>query len=88
MNLVLYSTPACHLCETAAALLQELLQELRAGNAPGLMPFTVTEIDIVGDDALFERYGVRIPVLAVEGRGGELGWPFDLQMLYEFLTAE
>lgn len=84
MNLVLYSTPACHLCETAAALLQELSQ----ANAPGLVPFTVTEIDIVADDALFQRYGVRIPVLSVEGRAGELGWPFDLQMLYEFLIAE
>jgi len=84
MNLVLYSTSACHLCETAAALLQELSQ----AKAPGLQSFTVTEIDIVGDDVLFERYGVRIPVLAIDGKSRELGWPFDLQQLYEFLMAD
>ena len=55
---------------------------------PGLEPFTVTEIDIATDDGLFERYGVRIPVLVIVGQARELGWPFDLQLLYDFLIAD
>lgn len=84
MKLVLYSTLGCHLCETAKALLLELAQ----AKAPGLASFSVTDVDIADDDTLFDRYGVRIPVLKVEGQNRELGWPFDLQQLYEFLMAD
>lgn len=66
--LTLYGTSACHLCELAEALLAAL-------HAQGLVP-AYEEVDISQDDALFERYGERIPVLCdVSGR--ELGWPFD-----------
>lgn len=83
MKLVLYSTLGCHLCETAKALLLELAQS----GAPGLAQFSVTEVDIADDDTLFARYGVRIPVLKIDDQNRELGWPFDLQQLYQFLSA-
>lgn len=70
-TLNLYSTSGCHLCEEAEALLRPLL----AGQALQL------QIVEISDDAdLFERYGLRIPVVAghdSKGEWQELGWPFD-----------
>ena len=40
-------------------------------------------VDIVFDDALFERYGVTIPVLNFQGN--ELHWPFDSSQLQIWL---
>jgi len=56
--LALYSRPGCHLCDDMLAALQPLLQEAGAH---------VEIIDIDTDAALRERYGLRIPVLALDG---------------------
>ena len=69
--LTLYGTSACHLCELAAALLM-------AAEAP------FEEVDISESDALFERYGLTIPVVRRED-GRELNWPFDEEALARFL---
>jgi hypothetical protein len=37
------------------------------------------------DEALEERYGVRVPVLRIEDTGAELDWPFDGERLAGFL---
>lgn len=75
---ILYGTSACHLCETAAAM----LESARAGG----IEVACREVDISESDELFSRYGVRIPVLrAPDGR--ELDWPFEGQSLVEFLRA-
>ena len=73
MRLTLYQRDDCHLCDLALGLLAEV-------RAP---EFDSVFID--GDDALEERYGLRVPVLRDEGRGVELGWPFDADGLREFL---
>jgi hypothetical protein len=44
------------------------------------------KVDISGSDALFDRYGVRIPVLG-HPDGRELGWPFNLTALQEFTES-
>lgn len=75
----LYSTSACHLCEQAAAMVQ-------AWRDHGLAPL-VEEVDIADDDVLFERYGVRIPVLR-RNDGEELGWPFSIEELGQFLAGD
>ncbi len=67
----LYGTSACHLCEDAQAILNDM----------GV--FYRTE-DISESDALFERYGLLIPVLRHES-GSELNWPFDAAQLRGFL---
>lgn len=69
-SLYLYGTAGCHLCEQAEELLQPFV-------TAGVFRFDV--VDISSDDALVERYGIRIPVLAIEAGGQqlELGWPFD-----------
>ncbi|MEP5765597.1 MAG: glutaredoxin family protein [Halieaceae bacterium] len=76
LQLVLYSTSACHLCEQALALLQPHLGEC----------LSVQEQDISGSDELFERYGVLIPVLRRTDSDAELHWPFDEAALLEFLA--
>ncbi|MGA7596027.1 MAG: glutaredoxin family protein [Gallionella sp.] len=73
MKLLLYGTRHCHLCEQAEALL----------DAAGT---TATYIDIASDDALLEKYRMRIPVLLRDDNGAELGWPFDAPALQRFIT--
>ena len=78
MELTLYSTDGCHLCDEAESLLQA-----ERGARPALGWVVV---DIAGDDALFERYGWLIPVIK-DGQGRELRWPFDAEALRGFLDA-
>ncbi len=56
--LLLYSKPGCHLCEELRAELDHLQPELG---------YTIDEIDITQDAALFERYRYEIPVLLMDG---------------------
>ncbi|USD42480.1 glutaredoxin family protein [Vibrio sp. SCSIO 43135] len=70
--LTLYSTEGCHLCEMALELITE------AG-----LKRSVEVIDIAGNDELFIRYGVTIPVVKFEAN--ELNWPFDLEQLKNWL---
>lgn len=75
-SLYLYSTAGCHLCEQAEALLQPFL-------CAGLLHLQVVEI--CHDDALVERYGIRIPVLGgydAKGQWQEIGWPFDTARIH------
>jgi hypothetical protein len=70
----IYTRPGCGLCEEAtrvvAAVRDRLAARMRA-DAPGspgaTEPFSVEEVDISGDDTLELRYGIRIPVVEVDG---------------------
>ncbi len=73
MDIRLYGTSCCHLCEEAAAVLSEVGIEAE-------------HIDIAEDDELVERYGTRIPVLKRGDTGNELGWPFDAAAVLRFLS--
>ncbi len=69
--LCLYSTSACHLCEQAEAVLATV-------QWPAMLMVEV--VDVSENDELLQRYGQRIPVLAVpqaDGSMRELDWPFD-----------
>ncbi|MBT5484965.1 MAG: glutaredoxin family protein [Gammaproteobacteria bacterium] len=74
-TLILYSTSACHLCETALALIAPQLDSL---------VITLEEVDISESDALMARYGIRIPVLKFAAGKEELGWPFSEEQFLEF----
>ena len=65
MPLVLYQRDDCHLCDLALAV-------LAAARVPDF-----ESVFIDGDEALEERYGVRVPVLRDDVTGAELDWPFD-----------
>ncbi len=73
-GLVLYTTSGCHLCERAEILIRE------ASN------LKVRLLEIADDDALLERYGVRIPVLRRLDTGEELDWPFDVAAVQRLLA--
>jgi hypothetical protein len=57
-RVVLYTRGGCHLCDEA----REVIELVRR-----TVPFTFTEVDIETDDALVRDYGIRIPVVAVDG---------------------
>ena len=65
-RLTVYSGPNCHLCEQAKAILYPLLTE---------RGWELLEVNIQGDEELKEKYGIRIPVVALPN-GEEKGWPF------------
>jgi glutaredoxin len=57
-RVVLYSRPGCHLCDVA----REAIEAVRAR-----LPFALEEVDIERDEALELDYGIRIPVVSVDG---------------------
>jgi len=57
-RVTLYSRPGCGLCDEA----REVLEAERART-----PFAFEEVDVSGDDALELAYGIRIPVVVVDG---------------------
>jgi glutaredoxin len=57
-SVVLYARPGCHLCDEA----REVILAVRERR-----PFTFAEIDIESDDDLLREYGIRIPVVTVDG---------------------
>jgi glutaredoxin len=59
MRVVLYSRAGCHLCDAARDVL--LAERSRT-------PFELVEVDVAGDDHLELEYGVRIPVVEVDGQ--------------------
>ena len=59
MRVVLYSRAGCHLCDAARDVL--LAERSRS-------PFELVEVDVAGDDLLEREYGIRIPVVEIDGR--------------------
>ena len=57
-TVVLYARQGCHLCDEARAV----ILAVQASS-----PFAFEEIDIETSDALVRDYGVRIPVVTVDG---------------------
>ena len=73
MELTLYQRDHCHLCDLALAVLAE-------ARAPEFESVFIDE-----DDALEQRYGLRVPVLRDETRDAELAWPFEADAVRAFL---
>ena len=76
-GLVLYGTSACHLCEVA----QQMLEHVHKNS--GELDYSLA--DISDSEALFQGYGLRIPVLR-RADGTELDWPFSMEELLVFLA--
>lgn len=58
MRVVLYSRESCHLCDDAREI---LLAELSR------TPFELEEVDVDHDERLEREYGVRVPVITIDG---------------------
>ncbi len=74
IQLSLYTTMGCHLCSQLEGLVAALANQ----------KVWLHHIEISDDDALVERYGVRIPVL-VDSAGSELDRGFELERLSAWL---
>jgi glutaredoxin-related protein len=74
MNLKLYGSEYCHLCDEAEAVLREI-------------GVAFEYADIADDDRLVELYGMRIPVLRRADTGAEVSWPFDADIVSRFLNS-
>ncbi|HYN17014.1 MAG TPA: glutaredoxin family protein [Actinomycetes bacterium] len=57
-RVVLYTRVGCHLCEEAERVLRE---------EQAAVPFELQLVDVDRDPELARRYGVRVPVVAVDG---------------------
>lgn len=60
----LYVKPHCSLCEDAKSVLKDLQTDYT---------FSVKEIDIEEDEAFFETYGWKVPVLEMNGETVDYG---------------
>jgi hypothetical protein len=69
--LILYSRADCHLCDNVITMLDQTGIPWRP-------------VDIDGDRALSEKYGLKIPVLLRPDTGAELSFPFDEDSLLRF----
>ena len=79
MELILYSTDHCSLCDEALELLLSM---------PELAGQSVRVVDVATDDQLLDRFGERLPVLEVRAlvvAARLLDWPFDSQTVVRAL---
>jgi glutaredoxin len=77
LNLTLYSTSHCHLCEKAEALLADHSVADRV---------ELDKVEITDDSALLELYEIKIPVLKRSDNGLEIAWPFSLCDIKELIA--
>lgn len=77
----LFTTSGCHLCEQAEAMFNYL-----KANDEAVANFDLAMIEIADDEKLVDAYGIRIPVLLLGNN--EIGWPFELEELRDWLLHE
>jgi len=75
-KITLISGPNCHLCDQAKQLLYPLLEGKN---------IQLNELNVKDDVALFEQYGLRIPVV-IFADGSEKGWPFTAAQIARILN--
>lgn len=99
MKIVLYTGPHCSLCDLAVDIVEQFNQRYANKNAKTSIESAVQasplrpqdnrielkKINIRDSAALYHLYGARIPVLKRETTDSELGWPFTIDDLIEFL---
>ena len=81
MELILYSTEHCSLCDEALELIFSM---------PELAGHSVRVVDVALDEDLLERFGERLPVLefqVADTAGQVLDWPFDSQTVRGILAT-
>ncbi len=57
-SVILYTRPGCHLCDVAK-------EQIASAHCDDL--FELCEVNIESDQILFERYGLLIPVISING---------------------
>ena len=77
-SLTLIGKPGCHLCDDAREVITTVV-----GDFDGV---TVTELSILDDAALFDRYAEEIPVLLIDGTVHNI-WRIDPERLRAALAT-
>ena len=77
-SLTLIGKPGCHLCDDARAVITEVVADFDG--------VTVSELSILDDAALFDRYAEEIPVLLIDGAVHNI-WRIDPARLRGALAA-
>lgn len=84
-TLTLLTKPGCHLCDTAREVVAHVVAGL--ADVPTAPSVTVTELSILDDPALLERYAEEIPVLLIDGRVHNI-WRIDSARLRAALLED
>lgn len=82
MDILLYHTAGCHLCELAETILDDVVSNTKNAS------FNVILKDIALDDSLIEQFGTYIPVIKHADTTDLLYWPFDYASLDAFLNSK
>ncbi len=75
VELILFGTLGCHLCEEAELILVHFKQ------------VNIELIDIAEQDQWQDKFAIRIPVLYHAETGKELCWPFEQVQAQAFINA-
>lgn len=78
MQLILFTTEGCHLCDEAHELLLNMADK---------MPLQIQLQEIGDNDDLVAQYGIRIPVVQFPDRQ-ELDWPFTESDVERLITRK
>lgn len=78
VNLILYSTSHCHLCELAESILKDISV---------LNDIVWTTIEITEDSMLLLRYEIKIPVIKRVDNEIEIAWPFTAQEIQSLVEV-
>jgi len=88
VKLILYTGPQCSLCDLAIGIVEQfnsldLASKKGLANQPSHI--TLEKLNIRNSTELYHLYGARIPVLKKMNDSAELGWPFTIEDLIEFI---
>lgn len=78
MAILLLSTEACHLCELAQQVLQQVFIQPDMQQLAQQYNLEIYLQDIIDEPSLLALYADKIPVILDEASGLILAWPFDV----------
>jgi glutaredoxin len=85
ISLTLFTKPGCHLCEEAKTVVDSVLNQFKSQHSAD-SPIELTEVNILEDQSLLEKYGEEIPVLQINGQTHAY-WRIDPERLMDALDA-
>ena len=84
IQLTLLTKPGCHLCEEAKTVVDSAIDKFKSDHSSE-NPIELTEVNILEDQALLEKYGEEIPVLQING-ATHAYWRIDSERLIAALN--
>jgi glutaredoxin len=84
IQLTLFTKPGCHLCEEAKSVVDSAINKFKSEHSSE-NPIDLTEVNILEDQALLEKYGEEIPVLQING-ATHAYWKIDSERLIAALN--